>query len=90
MVTLSFLFHTSLAILALELFQKLEHLIMSDDDCFELISSQGEKKSYDSVPDDTIYRVKVVGESEIPKKFGYNLRKGTEIPIEKDIGGNFV
>ena len=52
---------------------------------FEMLSSQ-EKKSYSTVPEDTVFRIKVI--SEIPaKKIGYRLKMGTDLPCDKDLGG---
>ena len=53
---------------------------------FTMFSSQGDKKTYLVVPEDLKFKVKVILETEI-KKIGYQLREGTELPCDKDVGG---
>ena len=54
--------------------------------CFEMFGSQGHKKSFESVPEDAVYKVKVLGNPK-NKRIGYKLKEGTELPCDKEVEG---
>ena len=55
---------------------------------FELLSSQGERKSFSKVPENTLFNIKVFGEVK-SQKIGYKLMEGTDLPCTKIVGGTF-
>ena len=55
---------------------------------FEMLSSQGKKNAYSEVPQETLFRFKII-ETTKTKKFGYKLKAGVELPCVKDVGGVF-
>ena len=60
-----------------------------DDDSysgFELLGSQELRKSFEVVPVDTLFKFKVLN-SDLNKKFKYNIVKGTPLPCQKVVGG---
>ena len=62
---------------------------MDNDDsnsCYELISSQGRREEFSKVPEDIVFRFKVIDKNET-KKIAYKLKEGVELPCEKDVGG---
>ena len=65
------------------------HLEMNSDDSnssFEMAISQEEKVSYQKVPLDTLFKMKIIDGSNV-RKLKYNLGKDTELPCEKVVGG---
>ena len=66
---------------------------MADEDSdsdFEMISSQPDKLSYETVPDETVYRFKFFTSLiSTPKKIGYKLKKGVSLPHSINSGGMF-
>ena len=54
----------------------------SDSD-FEQVSSQKVPETYDNVPDDIDYKIKVVGKSAA--KFTFTLKKGKELPHQNTV-----
>ena len=53
---------------------------------FEMFCSQGDKKTFDEVPEDTIFKVKVVEDTKF-KNIGYKLKKGVALPCDKIVAG---
>ena len=66
---------------------------MADEDSnsgFEMISSQPDKLSYETVPEETVYRFKFLTSlMSTPKKIGYKLKKGVSLPYSINSGGMF-
>ena len=61
---------------------------MSEDE-FEFVSSQPEKKAYETVPEETVY--KFIGKSPDDfKKFGYKLKVGSKLPYATKLGGSTI
>ena len=62
---------------------------MSDSNSgFELISSQPDPiPTYDSVPEDKVYKIKVLDTKGAPRKVAYKLRKGISLPYTTKSGG---
>ena len=54
----------------------------SDSD-FEQVSSQKVPETYDNVPDDIDYKIKVIGKSAA--KFTFTLKKGKELPYQNTV-----
>ena len=63
---------------------------MADGDdsnsCFEMFGSQGDKKTFEKVPEDTIFKIKVVEEAKT-KHIGYKLMEGVDLPCDKIVAG---
>ena len=62
---------------------------MFEDDSnsgFDIISSEPDKFTFDSVPVDKVYKVKVVWPC---KKFSYKLEKGIGLPYSTNVGGPY-
>ena len=60
-----------------------------DDDSFEMISSQPDsaKPTYETVPEDRVYRFKFLGLLHAPKKVSYKLKTGCPLPYSTKSGG---
>ena len=54
---------------------------------FELMSSQPEKQTYSSAPEDAIYKLKVKPIMGSSRKMSYRLKKGTSLPYTTLTGG---
>ena len=54
----------------------------SDSD-FQQVSSQKVPETYDNVPDDIDYKIKVIGKSAA--KFTFTLKKGKELPYQNTV-----
>jgi hypothetical protein len=55
---------------------------------FEMISSQPDKPSHETVPEDKKFKFKIMSRLEIPaKKVGYLLKKGLMLPYTTNSGG---
>ena len=54
----------------------------SDSD-FEQVSLQKVPETYDTVPDDIDYKIKVIGKSAA--KFTFTLKKGKELPHQNTV-----
>ena len=65
---------------------------MADEDSnsgFDLISSQPERPTHETVPEDKIYRFKFLDNISEPKKVAYKLKKGSVLPYSRNLGGKF-
>ena len=64
---------------------------MADDDSnsgFEMLSSQPDKLSYETVPEETVYKFKFMTTLMLtPKKKAYKLKKGVSISFSINSGG---
>ena len=66
---------------------------MEDDNSdFEFMSSQPDKKMYESAPQDTKFKFKLLfKDSEKPRKIGYLLKAGIPLPyVASNVGGKLV
>lgn len=54
---------------------------------FELISSQPDHPTYETVPEDKVYRIKVLDTKGAARKVAYPLRKGCPLPYTTQAGG---
>ena len=61
---------------------------MELNDSFEIFGSQEQKDTFLNVPEDTLFKIRVLDENKLEiKKIGYLLKSGTELPCEKIVQG---
>ena len=73
-------------------FATVGQVIMDDDSNsgFELVSSQPEKNTYEHVPEERIYKFKLISDTEPPVKKSYKLKSGLSLPYRTNLCGKYL